>query len=95
MILSDYALLEYRHIKEIGGIKKLEKRRVWLKHIKKIRIKNGFLMIYAMKNDVMNISDKYCRKSVGNRGKLELRYLEEDIFEYFRIKLNDVIKLEF
>ena len=48
MIIDDYAYITY--IKEIGGKERDEK--VKLKHIKSVKIKDGFLIIRAMREDV-------------------------------------------
>ncbi len=48
MIIDDYAYITY--IKEIGG--KTREEKIKLKHIKNVEIKNGFLIIRAMRENV-------------------------------------------
>lgn len=61
MIIDDYAYITY--IKEIGG--KIRDEKIKLKHIKSVKIKNGFLIIRAMREDVY-YTDKNYRDSEEN-----------------------------
>ena len=61
MIIDDYAYIKY--IKEIGGKKREEK--IKLKHIKSVKIKDGFLIIRAMKENVY-YTEKKNRDSMEN-----------------------------
>ncbi len=101
MIIDDYAYITY--IKNVGGKEKEEK--VKLKHIKSLIIKNGFLIIRAMREDVY-YTEKENRDSEENIEITRIyqkkqNYLsqsigtkEEEIFKIWRFDIKKIKEVE-
>ena len=97
MIIDDYAYITYT--KEIGGRNREEK--IKLKHIKSVKIKNGFLIIRAMREDVY-YTEKKNRDSKENIEMTRIyqkkqNYLnqsigtkEEEIFKNWRFDIRKI-----
>lgn len=101
MIIDDYAYITY--IKKIGGYERKEK--IKLKHIKSVKIKDGFLIIRAMREDVY-YTEKKNRDSEENIEKTRIyqkkqSYLfqgietkEEEIFKNWRFDIRKIKEFE-
>lgn len=101
MIIDDYAYITY--IKEIGGRKREEK--IKLKHIKSVKIKDGFLIIRAMREDVY-YTEKENRDSIENieitkiyqkkqnYQKSSIGTDEKEIFKDWRFDIRKIKELE-
>lgn len=101
MIIDDYAYITY--IKNIGGYERDEK--IKLKHIKSIKIKDGFLIIRAMKEDVyytekknrdseenIEITKIYQKKENYQCKSIGIK--EEDIFKNWRFDMRKIKEFE-
>lgn len=101
MIIDDYAYITY--IKDIGGSRRDEK--IKLKHIKSIKIKDGFLIIRAMKEDVyytekknrdskenIEITKIYQKKENYQCKSIGIK--EEDIFKNWRFDMRKIKEFE-
>ena len=101
MIIDDYAYITY--IKNIGGKKREEKLK--LKHIKSVKIKDGFLIIRAMREDVyytekknrdseenIEITKIYQKKQ--NYQMTSIGTKEEQIFTNWRFDLRKIKEFE-
>ena len=102
MIIDDYAYIKY--IKEIGGYEREEI--IKLKHIKNVKIKAGFLIIRAMREDVYYTEKNY-RDSEENIEITKIyqkkqNYLsnssvgtkEEEIFKNWRFDIRKIKEIE-
>lgn len=101
MIIDDYAYITY--IKNIGGYERDEK--IKLKHIKSVKIKDGFLIIRAMKEDVYYTE----KKNRDSKENIEITRIyqkkqnyqcqsigtkEEDIFKNWRFDMRKIKEFE-
>ena len=101
MIIDDYAYITI--LKSIGGKEREEK--VKLKHIKNVKIKDGFLIIRAMREDVY-YTEKKNRDSIENieftrmyhkkqnYQKISIGTNEEEIFKNWRFDIRKIKELE-
>lgn len=101
MIIDDYAYITY--IKEIGG--RIREEKIKLKHIKSVKIKAGFLIIRAMREDVY-YTEKKNRDSEENIEMTRIyqkkqNYLnqsigtkEEEIFKNWRFDIRKIKEFE-
>lgn len=101
MIIDDYAYITY--IKEIGGYEREEK--IKLKHIKSVKIKNGFLIIRAMREDVYYTEKKYrdseenieITKYYHKKQNYQMTSIgtkEEEIFKNWRFDIRKIKEFE-
>lgn len=101
MIIDDFAYITY--IKEIGGKNREEK--IKLKHIKSVKIKEGFLIIRAMREDVyytekknrdskenIEITKIYQKKQ--NYQSSSIGTKEENIFKNWRFDIRKIKEFE-
>ena len=101
MIIDDYAYITY--IKEVGGKEREEE--IKLKHIKSVKIKNGFLIIRAMREDVyytekknrdskenIEITKIYQKKQNYQMSSIGTK--EEDIFKNWRFDIRKIKEFE-
>ena len=101
MIINDYAYITY--IKKIGGKEREEKAK--LKHIKSVEIKEGFLIIRAMREDVyytekknrdskenIEITKIYQKKQNYQSNSIGTK--EEDIFINWRFDIRKIKEFE-
>ena len=101
MIIEDYAYITY--IKNIGG--RIREEKIKLKHIKNVKIKEGFLIIRALKEDVY-YTEKKNRDSEENIEITKIyqkkqNYLnksigikEEEIFKNWRFDIRKIKEFE-
>ncbi len=101
MIIEDYAIIRY--IKNIGGYEREEK--IKLKHIKSVKIKDGFLIIRAMREDVYYTEkenrDSEINKEITKIYQKKQNYQmssigtkEEDIFKNWRYDIRKIKEFE-
>lgn len=101
MIIDDYIYITY--IKNIGGKEREEK--IKLKHIKSVKIKDGFLIIRALREDVyytekkdrdseenIEITKIYQKKQ--NYQSKSIGTKEEDIFKNWKFDIRKIKEFE-